>query len=156
MTSARGIELARLALDTFRVRAGAYPDGIKVRELQHELDLAGHPIDADNAYSVLQSALNASQAHGLWARVGGGLWEPGDGISKMTDGLSGRALAEALYAFVKVRYPGQVFDYEGARLGLEATGVDVKGTGDITRAALRSATDLFEHVPGRDGQWRWK
>jgi hypothetical protein len=156
MTTERGVELARLALGVFRVRAGAYPDGVKVRELQRELELAGHPVDADNAYSVIASALNASQPHGLWARQGGGLWLPGDGVSKMKSGLFGRALAEALHAFVKGRYPGRVFDYEAARLALEATGVKVKGTGRTTRGALARATDLFEHLPGQTSRWRWK
>ena len=156
MTTARGVELAGLALDVFRARAATYPDGIKVRELQRELELADHPVDADNAYSVIQSALNASQPHGLWARQGGGLWLPGDGISKMQSGLSGRDLAEALHAFVKGRYPGGVFGYEQARLALEATGVKVKGTGKTTRGALARATDLFGHLPGRGGKWRWK
>ena len=156
MTTARGVELARLALDVFRVRAAAYLDGIKVRELEHELELAGHAVDSDNTYSVIHGALNDSQAHGLWARHGGGLWRPGDGVSKMTDGLSGRALAEALYGFVRGRYPGRVFDYEVARLGLEATGVKVKGTGKTTRAALERAPDLFEYMPDRKSTWRWK
>ena len=156
MTTARGVELARLALDIFRVRAAAYHDGIKIRELQRELELAGHPVDADDAYSVIHAALNRSQPHGLWARHDGGLWQPGDGVSKMRDGLSGRALAEALHAFVKGRYPGGVSDYETARLALEVTGVKVKGTGNTTSASLRNATDLFEHEPGRQSMWRWK
>jgi hypothetical protein len=128
MTTARGVELARLALDIFRVRAAAYHDGIKIRELQRELELAGHPVDADNAYSVIHAALNRSQPHGLWARHDGGLWQPGDGV----------------------------FDYETARLALEATGVKVKGTGNTTSASLRNAPDLFEHEPGRQSMWRWK
>ncbi len=156
MTTARGVELARLALETFRPRAGAYPDGIKVRELQQELDRAGHPVIADDAYSVIHSALNRSQPHGLWVSRDGGLWQPGDGVSKMNAGLSGRDLAEALHAFVKQRYPGGVFDYEAARAGLEATGVKVKGTGTTTANALRNADDLFGHVAGQEGMWRWK
>jgi len=144
------VELARLALDVFRVRAAAYRDGIKIRELQRELELAGHPVGADNAYSVIHAALNRSQPHH------GGLWQPGDGVSKMRDGLSGRVLAEALHAFVKGRYPGGVFDYETARLALKATGVKVKGTGNTTSASLRNAPDLFEHEPGRQSIWRWK
>jgi hypothetical protein len=143
-------------LDVFRVRAATYPEGIKVAELQRELERAGHRVEGDNPYSVLRSALNGSQPHGLWTRRDGGLWQPGDGISKMKSGLFGRDLAEALHAFVKGRYPGRVFGYEEARLALEKTGVNVKGTGTTTRAALRRATDLFEHLPGRDGRWRWK
>jgi hypothetical protein len=37
-TSGTGVGLARLALDVFRSRAGAYPDGIRVPELLHELE----------------------------------------------------------------------------------------------------------------------
>ena len=105
---------------------------------------------------TLRSALNGSQAHGVWRRRDGGPWVRGDGNSKMLNGLSGRPLADALYDFVTEAYPGQVFHYEKARVGLERTGVAVRGTGNTTRAALASATDLFEHEPGRGGLWRWK
>ena len=74
----------------------------------------------------------------------------------MLEGLAGRPLAEALYAFVQVAYPGHVFHYEKARVGLERTGVAVRGTGSTTRGALAAASDLFEHEPGRGGLWRWK
>lgn len=70
--------------------------------------------------------------------------------------LSGRALAEVLHAFVQQRCPGHVFHYEEARVALERTGVDVRGTGSVTRAALAATTDLFEHIPEKRGYWRWK
>jgi hypothetical protein len=150
-----GQELARVALEVFRLRAGAYPDGIRVGELERELRLAGFPVGGNDPSVRLQSALNASQVLGLWRRVGGGPWVPGSGVSKMDGGLSGRALAEALHAFARETYPNRVFHYEEIRVRLERTGVQVKGTGQTTRSALVAARDLFE-PEGRRGWWRWK
>jgi hypothetical protein len=152
----RGLGLARIALDVFRGRADAYPDGIRIAELSRELELAGHSIRGRDPLTTLRSALNGSQAHGLWRPRDGGLWVAGDGSSKMETGLFGRPLAEALYQFVRERYPAGEFHYEKARVGLERTGTAVRGTGSTTRAALAGARDLFEHVPGRGGNWRWK
>lgn len=71
-------------------------------------------------------------------------------------GLTGKALADALYDFVRDRYPNHVFHYEAAREALQKTGVDVKGTGATTRGALKGAGDRFEKLPDRTGRWRWK
>jgi hypothetical protein len=125
-------------------------------EMLVELRRAGCSVAGDDPTMTLRSALNGSQKNGVWVRYDGGLWALGSGESKMESGLSGRALAEALYDFVRVAYPGHVFHYEEGRVRLERTGVEVKGTGSTTRAALVSADDLFEHVPDRRGYWRWK
>jgi hypothetical protein len=110
-----GVGLARLALDVFRSRAGAYPDGIRVPELLHELEAAGHPVQGDDPAVKLRSALNASQSHGSWLRRDRGLWVAGDGRSKMGAGLAGRSLAEALHRLVgeSDRYLGGVFHSRG-------------------------------------------
>jgi len=154
--SERGVGLARVAMEVFAPRAAAYPQGITIGELANELRMAGRPIHGGDPQMTLRSALNNSQVHGVWRRRNGGLWVAGDGNSKMLEGLAGRPLAEALYAFVQVAYPGHVFHYEKARVGLERTGVAVRGTGSTTRGALAAASDLFEHEPGRGGLWRWK
>jgi len=152
----RGKGLARLALEVFRERAAVYSDGVKIGELARELGLAGHPIAGNAPLVTLRSALNSSQVYGVWKRLDGGMWVPGDGHSKMDAGISGRPLAEALHAHVRKAYPDGVFHYERAREELEQTGTTVRGTGRTTRSALVAATDLFEHVPGRRGYWRWK
>ena len=151
MTESRGLTLARLALEVFLKRAASYPDGITIQDLDRELRLADQEVPSNPSNTTLRNALNGSMRYGVWAQGGRGLWTPGDGKSKMEDGLSGRDLAEALYWFVKGRWPGGVFDHTEARLALERTGVNVKGTGSM----LRNAPDLFEPLPGR-GKWRWK
>ena len=149
-----GKALAKRAADIYSNRLGAYPEGIAIDELYSELRMAGHPIDGDNPISVLRSALNASQAEGIWVMVDGGLWGLGSGVSSNLEGLSGKALADALYDFVRVRWPSHLFHYEEARVQLEKTGIKVKGTGSTTLGALRGAPDRF--VPDRPGWWRWK
>ncbi len=74
----------------------------------------------------------------------------------MESGLSGRALAEAIHRFVVVHYPGHIFHYGKTLDELERSGTKVKGTGNTMRAALAGAPELFEHIPGRSGNWRWK
>jgi hypothetical protein len=140
----------------FLPRAGAYPGGIRVDELVRELGLAGHAIGGNDPRRTLRDALNSSQVRGVWQRQDGATWVPGTGVSKMNAGLSGRALALALHEFVRVRYPAGEFHYEVAREELEATGVQVRGTGETTRTALESANDLFERVPDRRAYWRWR
>ena len=151
-----GITLAQQALAVFLPRAGAYPDGIRVEELIRELGLVAHEIGGEDPRRTLRDALNSSQVRGVWQRQNGATWAPGIGVSKMEGGLSGRALAEALHDFVRVRYPAGEFHYETAREELEASGVQVRGTGNTTRAVLVAATDLFESVPDRRAYWRWK
>ena len=151
----RATELAAAALDVFRRRAGAYPGGISVPDLLRELSMAGVSVDGDNPERTLSDALNRGQVDNLWARQDGAVWLPGTGETRSGEGLSGRPLAEALYEFVKVRWPGGTFHYEAARVALEKTGVQVKGTGSTTRSAMDRATDLFAHVPGQRGMWRW-
>ena len=150
-----GRELARVAREVFDHRAAAYPGGIRTSELEREFRLAGHEVGGSSPDTTLESALNGEQVYGLWHRLGGGLWAPGSGVSKMEGGLSGRRLAEALHAFVRETYPGHIFHYEEARVRLERTGVEVKGTGRTTRVALVAADDLFE-PSGQRGYWRWK
>ncbi len=154
----RGIGLARIALEVFLTRAGGYPGVIAVGDLAREMELAGRPIAGHNPLRTLRDALNSSQKYGLWSlRAGrGGLWSVGDGASTMDAGLVGRPLAEALHAFVRERYPSGIFQYESVREAFLASGGVVRGTGGTTRKALGAATDLFEHVAGRKGEWRWK
>jgi hypothetical protein len=151
-----GIALAHSAAEVFSRRVGAYPDGIAMEELLAELRMSGLRIDADDPVSVLRSALNSSQAHGVWERLEGGLWRLGDGVSSKVEGLTGRGLADAMYAFVQQRWPSHLFHYEEARVQLEKTGLKVKGTGSTTLGALKGSPDRFEPVPGRRGWWRWK
>jgi hypothetical protein len=151
-----GIALAKRAANLFRTRVGAYPDGITIEELHAELRMAGHRIEGDEPNSVLRSALNGSQAHGIWQMVEGGLWGLGNGVSSKLEGLAGRALADALYEFVQRRWPSHRFHYEEARVQLERSGVKVKGTGSTTLAALRGAPDRFEPDVIHRGWWRWK
>lgn len=155
-SGARGLPLAYLALEVFRGVEPTYPGGVKIGDLARELALAGQAIAGDNPRVTLSSALNNSQAHGVWARQPGAVWLPGGGLSKMAEGLAGRDLAESLHAYVSRKYPAGIFHYEEARVGLESTGVIVRGTGKVTRAALDSAPALFEQIPGRRGYWRWK
>ena len=156
MNEVKGQALAEEALRIYRLKAGNYPTGITVEDLERELRLQGVQIISDNHITALRSALNNSQAKGTWRNVDLGMWLPGDGVSKSATGLSGRPLAEALYDFVRVQYPVHDFYYESARLAFTRTGIDVKGTGSTTRSALAAASDLFEAVPGRRGYWRWK
>jgi hypothetical protein len=152
----RGVGLARTALEVFQARIGAYPDGIRIKELADELGRADKPIFGARPLVTLQSALNASQAHGVWHRKAGALWVAGSGNSRMESGLSGRALAEALYGFVVVHYPDHIFHYGKTLDELERSGIKVRGTGNTMRAALAGAPKRFEHIPGRSGNWRWK
>jgi hypothetical protein len=144
------------SLELFRGRTAAYPAGITIAELLGELHRADIAVGGNDPASTLRSSLNGSQVFGLWLRREGGMWVEGAGRSKMDGGLSGRSLAEALHAHVRHRYPGGQFHYEVARVDLERTGVEVKGTGRTTRAAMLGAPDLFEHVATRRGYWRWK
>ena len=154
----RGIGLARIALEVFLARASSYPGVITGGDLAREIQMAGHLIAGDVPLRTLRDALNSSQKYGLWSlRPGrGGQWSVGGGVSKMDAGLFGRPLAEALHQFVRVRYPSGIFQYEVAREAFLASGGVVRGTGGTTRSALDVATDLFEHLPGRTGKWRWK
>ncbi len=156
MSGLKGQALAETALRVFRLREQTYPSGIAVDDLEREMRLQGVVIASDNDITALRSALNASQAKGTWRLVDAGLWLPGNGISKGSSGLSGKALAAALYDFVRVRYPGHEFHYEEARVALEKTGVDVKGTGNTTRGALTGSPDRFTPVVGKRGYWRWR
>ena len=140
----------------FQPRAGAYSGGIRIDDLVRELRLAEVVIGGRDPRRTLRDALNSSQVRGVWQRQDGATWVPGTGVSKMSAGLAGRALAKALHDFVRVKYPAGEFHYEVAREELEATGVQVRGTGETTRTALESATDLFERVPDRRAYWRWK
>lgn len=151
MNELKGQALAEEALRIYHVKEGNYPTGITVEDLEREIRLQGVRIASDNHLTALRSALNNSQAKGTWRNADVGMWLPGDGVSKSATGLSGRPLAEALYDFVRVHYPGGEFHYESARLALARTGVDVKGTGSTTRNSLAAASDLFEAVPGRRG-----
>jgi hypothetical protein len=152
----RGLGLARTALQVFQARFGTYPDGIRIKELADELARAEKPIFGASPLVTLQSALNASQAHGVWHRKAGALWVAGSGNSKMDSGLYGRALAEAIYDFVVVHYPDHIFHYGKTLDEMEASGTKVRGTGNTMRAALGGAPERFEHIPDRSGNWRWK
>jgi hypothetical protein len=156
MSGLKGQALAEAALRVYRLREETYRAGITVDELEREMRLQGIAIASDNNITALRSALNASQAKGTWRLVDAGMWLPGDSIPKGSAGLSGRALADALYGFVRVRYPGHEFHYEEARVALEKTGVEVKGTGNTTRGALTGSPDRFTPVAGKRGYWRWK
>jgi hypothetical protein len=156
MVGLTGQALAVEALRVFRRVEGKYPSGITIEELEYELRVQDVRIESDNYITALRSALNASQKGGTWRLVDAGMWLPGNGVSKTDTGLTGKALADALYAFVCDRYPDHVFHYETARVGLEKTGVPVKGTGSTTLSALNRAGDRFERVVGRRGYWRWK
>jgi len=147
--------LAETALDVYRRRVTVYRDGISVPDLLRELALAGVNVGGDNPERTLSDALNRAQIDNLWARQEGGVWLPGSGERRRAAGLSGRPLAEALYDFVRVRWPSGRFHYEEARVQLEKTGVKVKGTGSVTRSALVGAPDLFAPVQGARGWWRW-
>jgi hypothetical protein len=151
----KGRELANAALAVFERRRAAYPDGISIDDLVRELRSAAVGIDGDNDSRVLADALNRSQVDNVWARQEGALWLPGSGLQRSADGLSGRALAEALYDFVRTRWPSGRFHYEEARVQLEKTGARVKGTGSVTRAALVGSPDLFAPVAGARGWWHW-
>jgi hypothetical protein len=152
----KGQALANEALRVYRRVAAKYPSGISAAELLEELRLAGDTIAAPNHRSALASALNQSQARGVWSNMARGLWLPGSGFDKTASGLYGEELADAIYTYVQRRYPEGVFHYEEAREGLEATGVDVRGTGSTMRGALNRAGPRFEKVAGRRGYWRWK
>ena len=51
---------------------------------------------------------------------------------------------------------GHELHHDEARLGLEKTGADVKGTGSVTRNALAGSPDRFRPVEGKPAYWRWK
>ena len=156
MEGLRGKALARNALETFQLVQGKYPSGITVPELLEELRHRGRKIAHADERLALQSALNDSQARGVWSRVARGLWLPGNGFDKTASGLYGQDLADAVYPFVQRRYPNGTFHYEKAREELEATGVDVRGTGHVMLHALNGSPLRFEKLPGRKGFWRWK
>lgn len=156
MTGLKGQALALEALRVYRLAEARYRSGITIAELDDELRIAGVRIESDNYAIALRSALNASIVKGIWRLVDVGMWLPGDGVSKAETGLTGKALAAALYDFVRRTYPDHEFHYERAREALERTGVKVKGTGATTRAALAGAPDRFTPVVGKRGFWRWK
>ena len=110
-----GIALAKRPAEVFGSRLGAYPDGIAIDELNSELRMAGNRIDGDNPSAVLRSALNASQANGIWEMVDGGLWALGNGASSRLEGLTGNALADALYEFVRRRWPNHLLRLQRLR-----------------------------------------
>jgi hypothetical protein len=150
-----GRALADVALAVFARRRSAYPEGISVPDLASELRQAGVPVDGEDPHRTLSDALNASQVDNVWARQEGATWLPGSGVARPVDGLSGRALADDLYDFVRARWPSGRFHHEEARVQLEKTGVRVRGTGSVTRAALSGAPDRFAPVEGARGWWRW-
>lgn len=156
MDGLKGQALADEAVCGFQIVEGKYPTGITVPELEEELRGQRVRIESDNYLTALFSALNASERRGIWRKVDDGRWMPGSGVSKMDSGLSGRALADALYALVVSRYRGREFHHETAREQLEKTGTDVNGTGSTTRSALTGPPDRFEPVIGKRGYWRWK
>ena len=91
------------AVRVFRLVEAKYPTGITIDDLKYDLRVHGVRIASDNQTTALRSALNDSQKEGTWRSVDTVMWLPGDGVSKTETGLSGKALADALYDFVRDR-----------------------------------------------------
>lgn len=134
-----------------------YTAGVEIPDLVRDLELSGIRIAGDNPEQTLRSALNADQAR--WINRDG-TWVPILEKRAVGTEISGRALAEVAYAFVRERYASdRVFHYERAKEALLATGVRIKGraTGPTMHKALLGAPDKFERYPARGrGYWRWK
>src|SRR5688500_10868218 len=101
-SSVRGLDLAKSALAIYERRTAAYPAGISLEDLERELRMAGIEVDGADPRRTLADALNAAQVDRVWERQEGAVWLPGPGISARAEGLSGSALAQALYEFVRV------------------------------------------------------
>lgn len=102
-----------------------YRSGVAIDDLVRELESAGIAIAGDDPWSTLRSALNAAQDR--WVHGSDGTWIPIPQKQPVGTELSGRALSDAIYAFVQVRYPiERVFHYEQAKEELLRTGVRIK------------------------------
>jgi hypothetical protein len=135
-----------------------YRSGIEIDELVKLLEASGITIAGDDPWSTLRSALNMAQK--TWVRGDNATWIPVNEVRPVGPELSGRALSDAVYAFVQERYPNaRVFHYEQAKELLMKTGVRIKGTatGPTMRAALAGSPDRFEPATSHGrGWWRWK
>ena len=135
-----------------------YRSGIKIDELVKLLESSGIAIAGDDPWSTLRSALNMAQK--TWVRGDDATWIPVNEIRPVGTELSGRALSDAVHAFVQERYPkDRVFHYEQAKEALMKTGVRIKGTatGPTMRKALVGSPDRFEIATSHGrGWWRWK
>ena len=135
-----------------------YRSGIQIEELVKLLEASGISIAGDDPWSTLRSALNMAQK--TWVHGDDATWIPVNEVRPVGTELSGRLLSDAVYAFVKERYPNdRVFHYDQAKEALMKTGVRIKGTatGPTMRAALKGSPNRFEPAPsGVRGWWRWK
>ena len=123
-----------------RASAAHAPRPLSVRhrdELVKLLESSGIVIAGDDPWSTLRSALNMVQK--TWVRGDDAKWIPVNEVRPVGTELSGRALSDAIYAFVQERYPNdRVFHYEQVKEAHIKTGVRIKGTatGPTMRAAL--------------------
>lgn len=150
-----GAKLAEAA-HLFAITRNRYPNGVAVPDLLRDLELQGIRIVGDDPVSTLRTALNGDQRR--WVNREGS-WFAIAATRGVGTELSGRALAEALHAFVSEIYTtDRIFHYETAKERLMREGVRIKGpvTGRTTAAALAKSPDLFERVASRRGHWRWK
>lgn len=131
--------------------------GMETPDLVRDLEASGIRIAGDDPWTTLRSALNADQAH--WLNHGGP-WVAIEEIRPVGTELSGRALSDVIYPFVRELYTkDRAFHYETAKEALLRTGIRIKGraTGPTMRAALVGSPDRFEPMPARGrGWWRWK
>ncbi len=152
-----GAKLAEAA-HLMAVHKDRYRSGSEIVDLVRDLERSGIRIAGDDPSMTLRSALNADQTH--WVNRGAGIWSPIDEIRPIGTELSGRALSDVIYPFVREKYAAdRVFHYELAKEAMLRSGVRIKGraTGPTMRAALVGSPDRFEPYPARGrGFWRWK
>lgn len=156
---AEGLAGAKLAEAAYLLarRRDPHHMGMEIADLARELEGSGIRIAGSDPWTTLRSALNADQAHFL---NHDGRWVAIEEIRPVGTELSGRALSDAIYAFVQGLYVSdRTFHYEVAKEAMLRSGIRIKGraTGPTMRKALAGSPDRFELVPSRGrGYWRWK
>ncbi len=132
-----------------------YRSGIHIDDMVRDLEASGVRITGDDPWSTLRTALNGAQD--LWINANDAGWRWIERLQAVGTELSGRSLADVVYAHVRERYPDErLFHYEEAKEQLLRKGVRIKGpvTGRTMRSALAGSPERFELVAR--GRWRWK
>src|SRR3954447_12356108 len=105
-----GRKLAEAA-HLYTVHKDRFRSGVEIPDLVRDLEASGIRIASDDPSMTLRSALNGAQD--LWVLGAESRWIAVDEVRPVGTEISGKALADVVYAHVRERYPRErLFHYE--------------------------------------------